>query len=112
MSSISSHGSSNDQPAPPSLPQHPRFTFLRKTDILDSLDASSDRGYEADRWSVAATIDDDTNSVISGTGGATRSATGALDKDPRAGERPHEPIEEDDEEKRDNGVVNSETLED
>lgn len=117
MSSVSSHGSSNDQ-----VPQHPRFTFLRKTDILDSLDASSDRGYEADRWSVAATIDDDTNSVISGTGGGTRSITGGPDKehddheerraDRRAEERPREIVEEDDEDKRENDIVNSETLED
>ncbi|RUS12860.1 hypothetical protein BC937DRAFT_86865 [Endogone sp. FLAS-F59071] len=117
MSSVSSHGSSNDQ-----VPQHPRFTFLRKTDILDSLDASSDRGYEADRWSVAATIDDDTNSVISGTGGGTRSTTGGPDKehddheerraDRRAEERPQEIVEEDDEDKRENDIVNSETLED
>ncbi|RUS27395.1 hypothetical protein BC938DRAFT_483315 [Jimgerdemannia flammicorona] len=115
MSSVSSHGSSsNDQP-----PFHPRFTFLRKTDILDSLDASAgDRGYEADRWSVAATIDDDTNSVISGTGGGTRSISGGPDKEQddheerrterRAEERHQEVIEEDDEDKRENGVAEDE----
>ncbi|OZJ06784.1 hypothetical protein BZG36_00407 [Bifiguratus adelaidae] len=50
-----------------------RFNFLRKTDLLDTME--SDRGYDTDRWSVAATVDD-ADSVVSGHGKDTSSMSG------------------------------------
>jgi hypothetical protein len=70
MSSVSSHdGSDKDLFHPPRLPETlaPRFAYLRKTDILDTLD--SNRFRDTDAWSVAATIDDQ-ESVLSGHGGS------------------------------------------
>ncbi|KAI8379413.1 uncharacterized protein BYT42DRAFT_496167 [Radiomyces spectabilis] len=69
MSSISSHeGSEKDAffPRPlETLP--PRYSYLRKTDLLDTLDVIV-RSRDTDSWSVAATVDDQ-DSVISGHGG-------------------------------------------
>ncbi|KAI9287073.1 hypothetical protein BC943DRAFT_320629 [Umbelopsis sp. AD052] len=70
MSSVSSHdGSEKELFHPPRLPETlaPRFAYLRKTDILDTLD--SNRFRDTDAWSVAATIDDQ-ESVLSGHGGS------------------------------------------
>lgn len=70
MSSVSSHdGSDKELFHPPRLPETlaPRFAYLRKTDILDTLD--SNRFRDTDAWSVAATIDDQ-ESVLSGHGGS------------------------------------------
>ncbi|KAH8556453.1 hypothetical protein BGW37DRAFT_448176 [Umbelopsis sp. PMI_123] len=70
MSSVSSHdGSDKEVFHPPRLPENlaPRFAYLRKTDILDTLD--SNRFRDTDAWSVAATIDDQ-ESVLSGHGGS------------------------------------------
>ncbi|GAB5591627.1 hypothetical protein Unana1_06527 [Umbelopsis nana] len=70
MSSASSHdGSDKDSFHHPRLPDTlaPRFAYLRKTDILDTLD--SNRFRDTDAWSVAATIDDQ-ESVLSGHGGS------------------------------------------
>ncbi|CAM0135251.1 hypothetical protein VKS41_000166 [Umbelopsis sp. WA50703] len=76
MSSVSSHeGSDKDSFQHPRLPDTlaPRFAYLRKTDILDTLD--SNRFRDTDSWSVAATIDDQ-ESVLSGHGGSNLTSIG------------------------------------
>ncbi|KAI7899117.1 uncharacterized protein BX663DRAFT_554341 [Cokeromyces recurvatus] len=45
-----------------------RHAYLRKTDLLDTLDSNNSRLRDTDAWSVAATIDDQ-ESVISAHGG-------------------------------------------
>jgi hypothetical protein len=76
MSSVSSHdGSDKDSFHHPRLTDTlaPRFAYLRKTDILDTLD--SNRFRDTDSWSVAATIDDQ-ESVLSGHGGSNLASIG------------------------------------
>lgn len=69
MSSVSSYeGSDKDSFFQRSFVEgsNPRHSYLRKTDLLDTLDTSRLR--DTDTWSVAATIDDQ-ESVISAHGG-------------------------------------------
>lgn len=68
MSSVSSHDGSEKDVLFHRMPDGltPRYTAMRKTDLLDTLDAVRHR--DTDTWSVAATIDDQ-ESVISGPGG-------------------------------------------
>lgn len=68
MSSVSSYeGSDKDSFFQRSFVDGHRHSYLRKTDLLDTLDATS-RLRDTDTWSVAATIDDQ-ESVISAHGG-------------------------------------------
>ncbi|KAI8090477.1 hypothetical protein BDF21DRAFT_357036 [Thamnidium elegans] len=68
MSSVSSYeGSDKDSFFQRSFVDGQRHSYLRKTDLLDTLDATS-RLRDTDTWSVAATIDDQ-ESVISTHGG-------------------------------------------
>ncbi|KAI7863854.1 hypothetical protein BDF14DRAFT_1840521 [Spinellus fusiger] len=70
MSSVSSHESSEkDGFFQRSFPEGlvSRYAYLRKTDLLDTLDNSS-RPRDTDTWSVAATVDDQ-ESIMSGHGG-------------------------------------------
>ncbi|KAI9010458.1 hypothetical protein CLU79DRAFT_773149 [Phycomyces nitens] len=68
MSSVSSYeGSDRDGIFHRSFPDGLQSrSYMRKTDLIDSLDASRSR--DTDSWSVAATVDDQ-ESVISGLGG-------------------------------------------
>ncbi|KAI8882684.1 hypothetical protein K501DRAFT_285726 [Backusella circina FSU 941] len=67
MSSVSSlEGSDRDSLFHKSFSEAARHSYLRKTDLLDTLDTSRLR--DTDTWSVAATIDDQ-ESVISAHGG-------------------------------------------
>ncbi|KAI8369563.1 uncharacterized protein BYT42DRAFT_521597 [Radiomyces spectabilis] len=71
MSSISSHdGSEKDLSFHKSEGLAARYAYLRKTDLLDTLETARPR--DTDAWSVAATIDDQ-ESVISGHGGGMTS---------------------------------------
>ncbi|KAI9365785.1 hypothetical protein BD770DRAFT_377260 [Pilaira anomala] len=68
MSSVSSYeGSEKDSFFQRNFVDGQRHSYLRKTDLLDTLDATS-RLRDTDTWSVAATIDDQ-ESVISTHGG-------------------------------------------
>lgn len=68
MSSVSSYeGSDRDSFFQRNFVDGQRHSYLRKTDLLDTLDATS-RLRDTDTWSVAATIDDQ-ESVISAHGG-------------------------------------------
>lgn len=55
-------------PPPPPTSSSSRHSYLKKTDLLDTLDVSNSRLRDTDTWSVAATIDDQ-ESVISAHGG-------------------------------------------
>lgn len=80
MSSVSSfEGSDKDSLFHKSFPEgQARHSYLRKTDLLDTLDIN--RARDTDTWSVAATIDDQ-ESVISSQGAMTHLSQRIMERD-------------------------------